>query len=253
MSKTVGIVEAPFANTPHANRRTSVALRRIAGASLVHWTAGRLTESQQLDQVVVLAHTGQQDEFARLLPSNIHIHASDHDDALSRFVACVERFDATRVVRVCVRNCFIDPEMVDRLVTTARAHEKCDYVSYCARNGQPAHAQIGVFAECIHAGAVRRASGYASSRHDRSDSTRFLYSHPELFQLRFIRVPHPFDGDDVRLTVNVEEDWDHVHTILDDLGTEHVDWQRIAGLLRRHPKMRRRMAALNSEEITNEG
>jgi hypothetical protein len=49
----------------------------------------------------------------------------------------------------------------------------------------------------------------------------------------------------VRLALEVEEDWDHAQMILEALGPDNLDWQRIASLLDEHPAIRERMAALN--------
>jgi spore coat polysaccharide biosynthesis protein SpsF (cytidylyltransferase family) len=53
----------------------------------------------------------------------------------------------------------------------------------------------------------------------------------------------------MRLRLEVEEDWDHAHIILEALGPENLDYQRIANLLDQHPAMRERMAALNRLEF----
>jgi spore coat polysaccharide biosynthesis protein SpsF (cytidylyltransferase family) len=49
----------------------------------------------------------------------------------------------------------------------------------------------------------------------------------------------------VRLTIDLDEDWDHALAIYEALGPERLDWQRIARLLDHQPALRSRMAALN--------
>lgn len=73
----------------------------------------------------------------------------------------------------------------------------------------------------------------------------FMYSRPEEFRLRLIPVPVELDHDDVRLTIEHEEDWEHAETIFEALGPDELDWQRIARLLRQQPALRERMAVLN--------
>ena len=80
---------------------------------------------------------------------------------------------------------------------------------------------------------------------DREHVTRYLYSHPEKFNLRLMPAPAEIDREDVRLTVDIEEDWDHALAIYEALGPERLDWQRIARLLDHQPALRSRMAALN--------
>lgn len=75
--------------------------------------------------------------------------------------------------------------------------------------------------------------------------TRYLYSHPEQFNIRLTPAPTEIDREDVRLTVDIEEDWEHALAIYEALGPELLDWQRIASLLDHQPALRSRMAALN--------
>ena len=82
---------------------------------------------------------------------------------------------------------------------------------------------------------------------DRQQVTRYLYSHPEKFNLRLIPAPEGIDRETCRLTIASDEDWDHALAIYDALGPEALDWQRIAELLNHQPALRRRMAALNRE------
>ena len=65
------------------------------------------------------------------------------------------------------------------------------------------------------------------------------------FKLRLLPAPAEIDRDDVRLTIDSDEDWDHALTIFEALGPESLDWQRIARLLSHQPALRSRMAALN--------
>src|SRR5262249_33780980 len=141
---------------------------------------------------------------------------------------------------------FIDPQLIDRLVNTADAHPASDYISYCARNGRPAIlSPLGVFVEWFRVKALRKAERDAKHAADREHATRYLYSHPEKFNLRLIPAPSELDRDDVRLTIDSEADWELAQTIFDALGPEQLDWQTIAGLLDHQPALRERMAELN--------
>jgi spore coat polysaccharide biosynthesis protein SpsF (cytidylyltransferase family) len=63
-----------------------------------------------------------------------------------------------------------------------------------------------------------------------------------------IPVPVELDREDLRLRIESVDDWEHAQQIVDALGDEHLDWQRIAGLLAQQPDLRRRMAALNQTD-----
>ena len=243
MLKTLGIVQACFAS----RRFRCVAGRKLGGQSLLERVVRRVTDSTRLDGVIVVACDRQEHRFiAELVPADVPVFAANDDDALHRFARALEEFPAEAVVRVRGDNPFVDPALIDRLVTAAEAHPHCDYVSYSLRDGRPAIlSPVGVYAEWFRTGALRAAVRSARHSADREHVTRYIYSHPEKFHLRLIPAPPEIDREDIRLTVDREEDWDHALTIYDALGPEALDWQRIADLLDHQPALRKRMAALN--------
>ena len=75
--------------------------------------------------------------------------------------------------------------------------------------------------------------------------TRDIYTRPEKFRVHWIPAPREIDRDDVRLTIANDDDWDNALDIVEALGPEALEWQRIAGFLSHQPAMRKRMAAMN--------
>ena len=69
--------------------------------------------------------------------------------------------------------------------------------------------------EWFSASALREANETAVEESDREQITGYLYAHPEQFNLRLIPVPPELDRDDVRLTIDGEEDWEHTQTIFE--------------------------------------
>lgn len=242
MLETLGIVQV--ACDALAYRKLS---RRLAGKSLLEWVVRRVTDSPRLDGViVVLADSDDDRSLADLVPPDVPVFLGSQTDELSRLAAAFEQFPARAGVRVQVDNPFIDAALIDRLVATADAHPSSDYVAYCGQGGRPAIlSPLGVFAEWFRVKALRKADVEAKQPADRQHVTRYLYSHPERFNLRLVPVPAELDRDDLRLVLDSEEDWEHAATILETLGTEHLEWQRIAGLLNQQPAIRERMAELN--------
>jgi len=243
MLETLGIVQACFPSS----RCRAIANRKLGGMPLLEWVVRRVTDSTQLDGVIVLANSeAEQESLQDLVPSDVPILVSEKGDSLKRFARALEAFSAKSVVRIFGDNPFVDPALIDRLVITARSNPECDYVSYCSRDGKPAIlSPVGVFAEWFRCSALHRAAKSAREESERNHVTRYLYSHPETFNIRLIPAPSAIDRDDVRLTVDMEEDWDHALAIVEALGTEALDWQRIADLLDHQPRLRSRMAALN--------
>lgn len=243
MLKNLGIVQACF-HWPHFRCN---AMRKLAGRSVLEWVIRRVTDSMRLDGVIVVACQPEDyRDVGRFVPSDVPIFCGEGDDALAHFVRALEQYPAEAVVCVRGDNLFIDPGLIDRLVTTAEANPNCDYVGYHLRDGRPAiHSPVSVYAEWFRTSALRKANRLARNEVEREDVTRYIYSHPEKFNVRLLSAPAEIDREDVRLTVDIEEDWDHALTIYDALGPERLDWQRIAVLLDHQPALRSRMAVLN--------
>jgi spore coat polysaccharide biosynthesis protein SpsF len=245
MLKTLGIIQTCLGS----EGVTDTAARRLGSRSVLEWVVRRVTDCQRLDGVVVLADSPAACRLlTALVPADVPVLTVEAADPLRQFAVATERFRCEAVVRVRCDRPFVDPTLIDHLVTTAETQETCDYVSYCSRDGRPAIlSPVGVYAEWIRTEALRRADRKATLPADRREVTRFIYGHPEQFSLRLIPAPPRVDRDDVRLTVDIEEDWEHLLTIVDALGSDDADWQRIANLLDHQPAMRSRMAVLNRQ------
>jgi spore coat polysaccharide biosynthesis protein SpsF (cytidylyltransferase family) len=243
MLKSLGIVQACF----HVPRFRANAMRRFGGRPLLEWVVRRVTDSIRLGGVIVVACGSDDcDCISASVPSDVPVFRARCGDALGRLCQALEAYPSEGVVRVHGGDLFIDPTLIDRLVTAAEADSTYDYVAYRSRDGRPAaFSPVSVYSEWFRSSALRKANQLARERGDREDVTGYLRSHPEKFHLGWIPAPAEIDREDVRLTVDIEEDWDHALLLFEALGAERFDWQRITSLLDHQPAMRRRMAALN--------
>jgi len=243
MLNTLGIVQVRH----ELGRSDSKIGRKLGGKSLLELIVRRVTDCLRLDGVIVVLSDDERDEQIRqLVPPDVPVFISSQRDPLARFAGALDEFRARSAVRICADNPFIDPVLIDRLVSTADAHPSCDYISYCCGDGRPAIlTQLGVLAEWCSVESLRHANREAKRAADRESVTGYLYAHPELFNVRLIPLPAELDREDLRLKIDVEEDWEHAQVIYEALGPEEWDWQRIADLLDHQPALRKRMAVLN--------
>lgn len=240
--KTLGIVQVEGHEPFRGNTRS----RKLAGMSLLEWVVRRTTESQQLDKVVVVTGEGHREEVAASVPSDISLFVGKQNDHLGQFCEAVDEYDPENVVRISMDNAFTDPALIDRLVTTANARPGLDYIGYRASNGLPAlFCPVGVFSEWFTADALQRADRESTDPRERNEISRYIQSHPELFQIRLIPAPEALDRDDLRLQVDSSEDWEHAEAICEALSPDNLDWQGITQFLEHQPRLRKRMATLN--------
>jgi spore coat polysaccharide biosynthesis protein SpsF len=242
MLKTLGIVEACF-RSPAARARAS---RKLGGKSVLEWVVRRATDCQQLGGViVVLSDNPESRSLSKLVPADVPVYAARQSDPLGCLAAALGEYPSEAAVRIGTAYPFVDPQLIDRLVIAAETRAEWDYVGYRSRDGRPAIlSPTGVYAEWFRSEALRRAARRTRDPLDREQPTRHLYSHPDKFRIQLIPVPEQIDREDVRLCVDMEEDFDHAVAIFEALGHE-LDYQRIASLLHHQPALRNRMAAIN--------
>ena len=165
---------------------------------------------------------------------------------MGRLVDAVGEFRAEAIVRISIDHPLVDPVLLDRLVIDAAEHPGIDYLGYCLADGRPAvRSPVGLFGEWFRTKALIRAHRDGAVRAAAQPVTELFCSHPEKFQLRLLAIPVELQHDDLRLAIDSPEDWELAQAVFDALGTEQVDWQRIAGLLDNQPALRQRMGEMN--------
>jgi spore coat polysaccharide biosynthesis protein SpsF len=137
------------------------------------------------------------------------------DDVLARYALGIRRFDADRVIRATGDNPFVFADAAAALEREAEALG-ADYAGY---SGLP----YGAGTESVAAAALLRAAEEAASPFDREHVCPYLYGHPEIFRLHRPLAPLPWQGPDIRLTVDTREDYEKARILyraLADLSPE---------------------------------
>jgi spore coat polysaccharide biosynthesis protein SpsF len=253
MFTTLGVVEVlpSLDGLSSKSPLAGIARRRFAGKSLLEWVVRRVTDADHLEQIVVTAGPDLLSRsLAELAPPDARVLLCDAKDPLGRLAAVARQFPSRGIVRLAVSDPFVDPILIDRLITSVAGEEECDYACFCLSDGRPAHqSRMGIFADWCRSDALIQADRLARTPADRADPTEFLCSHPKIFTVKRVPVPPRLDRGDLRLAIRDDEDWENVETILDALGPESLDWQYITSLLDRHPQMCQRMAEQNEADF----
>ncbi len=243
MLENLGIVDACF-TLPKERAR---AARKLNGKSVLEWVARRATDSQQLDGVIVVTNSDPANEFVKhVTPLDVPVFVAQASDPLGAVTAALEAYPANHFVRIETACPLFDPVLLDRLVKESRRlAEPVDYLGYRCHDGTPAMATpVGVYGEWVHTKTLLEASTRLHSPKHRSHPTRYIYEHPDRFRVEWIPLPEEIDRDDLRLTLNTEDDWEYHQVIVETLGPD-CDLRTITNLLNRCPSLRHQMAALN--------
>jgi spore coat polysaccharide biosynthesis protein SpsF len=132
--------------------------------------------------------------------AGFHAFAGPKDDVLERFCMVISRFSLKRIIRATGDNPFVFTDAATAINAEGSAIN-ADYSGYA---GLP----YGAGVESICADALLRAGKEASSPFDREHVCPYLYAHPELFNLHRPLAPLRWQGPNIRLTVDTQEDYD---------------------------------------------
>lgn len=254
MGRMIGVVEIPPVRSRVASWSHSPLLspRRLGGQTLLRWIVDRVRLAPGLDDVVVVTDDAQLEIAQARVPPDVRLFDyklpgdEPERDPLGRFAALASELSASAIVRVVAGHPFIDPQLIERLMAAADRRSACDYAGYLAATGRRSlYMRLGMVVEWIGATALEQAARQAVDEEDRRDATRYIHSRPDLFQLRWLPLPPPFDRRDIRLSLEQHEDWEHAQVIFESLGAEGLAWPRIATLVSNNPALRARMERLN--------
>lgn len=209
-------------------------LAPIAGRPMLSYQMERLRRCRQVDRLVVATTTRSADDaIVSFCDSEGIAHTrGSEQDVLSRFARAALVFDASVVVRVTADCPLIEPELVDRAVSTFRAGDPCDYLSNMIRPTWP----YGMAVEVMSRDALLQADAEATDPAEREHVTPFIYWRPERFRLSSLtRVP---DLSAHRWTVDTAEDLELVSRILTTLHPRLPAFEMadVLNVLREHPE-----------------
>jgi len=131
--------------------------------------------------------------------AGFHTFAGPKDDVLERFCRVINHFSLKRVIRATGDNPFVFADAA-MAINAEGAAINADYSGY---SGLP----YGAGVEAISADALLRAGKEATSPYDREHVCPYLYTHSELFSLHRPLAPLRWQGSNIRLTVDTQEDF----------------------------------------------
>ena len=230
MLNTLGIVKGALLTD---KQRHHVA-RRLEGKSVLEWVVRQMTDSELLNGVVVIAEEGPNGDLVRKLsPCDVPVYSTKAQDTATAVQDTLEHFSAESCVLIGADWPFLDSELVDRLIRTARRTENCDYAAYQSMNeifsaGRP----YCLFPEWYCSNSVRKLASNSSDPIHRQLPGMFFLDHKDKYRVVMLQIPAGLDRvEDIRFTFDDEEDWDNILELHNALDLEVLDCRKIGSLL----------------------
>jgi len=224
MKTTLGVVQACYSS----ERFAQLASRWMpeVGMSLLEWVARRATDCQQLDRVVILSCSADVMPFVHeAAPHDVPVIAVDGDDALARMSQLLGQCQADNIVRIRGDNPFVDPQLIDQLIIAANEVDDLDYATFCVPDGTLAlELPVGICSEWATKKAILRANQSAKRPAHSEDIFGSIRSRTDKYNCLNVELSDYFaDAKNMRLSVDTEDDWEAVSTLLEQLDEDRRD------------------------------
>ena len=240
--KVSAIIQARLGSTRLPNK----ILLDLEGASVLARVIQRVQASTQVDEVVVASTENEEDKALSAIcqRNNIEIYYGSENDVLDRFYQVAKRFNMDHIVRITADCPFIDPKIVDAVVS-AHIKESVDYTSNTLKETYPDGEDVEIFTFA----ALEKAWKGAKLKSEREHVTSFIRNKKSSCSM--FNVENSEDLSSKRWTLDCPEDYEFIRVIYKNLYEREKIFgiEDILKFLKLHPELEE----INSHIMRNEG
>jgi glutamate-1-semialdehyde 2,1-aminomutase len=224
--KIVALVQARMGST----RLPGKVLRTIVGKSMIELLLSRLSQSRELDQIVVAtSEEGENNQLQSVVESlGYRCTRGSEKDVLGRFYQSAKFLNASVVVRITGDCPLVDSTLVDECI---KGYKKAnvDYFS----NTNPATYPDGLDIEVMSFESLERANNEADSDFDREHVTPYIRNSESFSKSS---MSHSEDLSNQRWSVDEPEDLDVVTNVFEHFSPDiFFDWRQVLELRKLQP------------------
>lgn len=209
--KTAAIIQARMGST----RLPEKVLLNLCGKSVLAHVVERVRVSRAVDEIVVATTDRQADDAIAAAAAALGAtpFRGSEEDVLSRYYLAAVESRAETIVRITADCPLFDGELLRAMLAEFTAANRpgqsarIDYLSNTLTRTYPR----GLDAEIFTFAALEQAYRAATRPSEREHVTPFIYSHPQLFNLRNFAADHDYSR--YRWTLDTEDDWRLIEAI----------------------------------------
>jgi len=223
----------------------------VPGETVLERVVTRLRRAASVDHIVVASTVEIEDDAiaAACVEYDVACFRGSTFDVLDRFVQAAGTVpDADVIVRVTADCPFVDPALVDELVSELR-QGSFDYVS---NRLPPPHSRtfpVGLDVEVCTRESLETAWREATQAHQREHVTPFLYEQENAFRLKIVDLVR--DLSHHRWTLDTPEDLAVVRALAEAVGSEPFGWEEILEATRKDPSIERANQGQSQKNVTD--
>ncbi|MBT4669089.1 MAG: aminotransferase class III-fold pyridoxal phosphate-dependent enzyme, partial [Candidatus Ruthia sp.] len=226
--KVVALVQARMGST----RLPGKVLRAIVGKPMIELLLARLSQSSELDEIVVAASEEvKNDKLQSVVESlNYKCTRGSEKNVLNRFYESAKSVGADVIVRITGDCPLVDPTLVDECIRSYKDSD-VDYFS----NIDPATYPDGLDIEVMSFESIERANNETDSEFDREHVTPYIRNSDSFSKSS---IQYVKDLSTQRWSVDEPEDLIVVTNVFEHFSPNlYFDWKQVLELRRSQPKL----------------
>jgi spore coat polysaccharide biosynthesis protein SpsF (cytidylyltransferase family) len=196
-----------------STRLPGKSLSKIQGRPLLYYSVTRAKLSKYIDELVVATTVKQEDDSIEewCLSNDVECFRGSEEDVLDRYYQAALKYGFQIVVRITADDPFIDPQIIDLLITNILTYDK-DYITMRNKtNTWP----YGLDVEVFTFKALKEVWRKATTKPHREHVTMYIKENTDAFKT--LEIPLDKDLSNIRLTVDYKEDFVRAEKLLHDL------------------------------------
>ena len=243
MKKVVAIIQARMGST----RLPGKVLMDIAGKPMLQHIVERLKLVKNIDEIVIATSTSEDDkkilDFAKTL--GVVGFAGNESNVLKRYIDAAETVNADIVVRVTGDAPLIDPNTIERLISSA-VNQNADY-AIC----DPKIPVIHEGFEVVSLNALKKILQIANQDYIKEHVTIYLTENPDFVKTVYIEAEDEFKRTGYRFSVDTLADLRFIREIYKRLYKEGeiVNLHDVIELLEREPEIKQINAHITQKKV----
>lgn len=170
--------------------------------------------------------------------NNILCFRGAENDVLQRFIDAAEKYQASRIIRICSDNPFLELDSINRLIHFATKNPQYDYISFHVNNTPSIKTHYGFWTEFVTLNALKKVTSLTDEPLYHEHVTNFIYTHPEHFNFYLLDTPSELvTHNKIRLTIDTQADFQNAQKIYEDLmhSNPYPTIEQIIRFLDNHP------------------
>lgn len=219
-----------------SSRLPNKVMHSVAGKPLLAHCVERVKQSRYIDEVIIATTDQSRDDVIVewCKENGTKFFRGSEENVLDRYYQAARHYNLDIVIRVTSDCPFVDPHIIDMLITNLLA-QNCDYTSNRWKQRSWPH---GLDVEVMKRECLEQAWKHATKSYEKEHVTPYILEHEQEFHI--IEVPYHEDLSNMRLTVDYMEDMAFVSQLLPILIHKYgrsYKWQDITAVLKEEPEL----------------